>query len=39
AIRCALSDIIQDYKKIGKKLLKDYNKIAGSGPYKVNCGI
>ncbi|CAG8581635.1 14064_t:CDS:2 [Dentiscutata erythropus] len=39
AIRCALSDIIHDYEKIGERLLKDYNKIAGSGPYEVNCGV
>ncbi|CAG8504934.1 11625_t:CDS:2, partial [Cetraspora pellucida] len=39
AIRCALSDIIHDYEKIGEKLLKDYNKIAGSGPYEVDCGV
>ncbi|CAG8799480.1 27365_t:CDS:2, partial [Racocetra persica] len=34
----ALSDIIHDYEKIGEKLLKDYNKIAGSGPNEVDCG-
>ncbi|CAG8762229.1 7480_t:CDS:2 [Dentiscutata erythropus] len=39
AIRCALSDIIHDYEKIGEKLLKDYNKIAGSGPYEIDCGV
>ncbi|CAG8830428.1 35020_t:CDS:2, partial [Gigaspora margarita] len=38
AIRCALSDIIHDYEKIGEKLLKDY-KIAGLGPYEVDCGV
>ncbi|CAG8544168.1 13332_t:CDS:2 [Racocetra fulgida] len=39
AIRCALSDIINDYEKIGEKLLNDYNKIASSGPYEVDCGV
>ncbi|CAG8734277.1 14885_t:CDS:2 [Gigaspora margarita] len=39
AIRCALSDIIHDYEKIGEKLLKDYNKISGSGPFEVDCGV
>ncbi|CAG8764149.1 14464_t:CDS:1, partial [Racocetra persica] len=37
-IRCTLSDIIHDYEKIGEKLLKDYNNIAGSGLYEVDCG-
>lgn len=39
AIRCALSDIINSYEKIGANLLKEYNNIAGSGPYEVDCGV
>src|SRR6185437_1289420 len=39
ATRCALSDIIHDYEKIGENLLKDYNKIAGSEPYEVDCRV
>ncbi|CAG8732819.1 9072_t:CDS:2, partial [Racocetra fulgida] len=37
--KCALSDIIHNYEKIGEKLLKDYNKISGSGLYEVDCGV
>ncbi|CAG8731462.1 17171_t:CDS:1, partial [Dentiscutata erythropus] len=39
ATRYALSVIINGYEKIGEKLLKDYNWIAGSDPHEVDCGI
>ncbi|CAG8531146.1 33244_t:CDS:2, partial [Gigaspora margarita] len=34
-----LSDVIHNYEEIGETLLRDYNKVAGSGPYEVDCGI
>ncbi|KAF0480576.1 hypothetical protein F8M41_023705 [Gigaspora margarita] len=37
--RYALSDVIYDYEVIGEKLLRDYNKVAGSGLYEVNCEV
>ncbi|CAG8836253.1 14507_t:CDS:2, partial [Gigaspora margarita] len=39
AIRFALFDVIYDYEEIDEILLRDYNKVAGSGPYEVDCGI